>query len=240
MKLGVVLPQFREDPHEAIAVARRAEELGLDGVFLFDHLWPIGSPDRPALHGLTLLSAVAAETGRVAVGMLVARVSLLPDAVLVHGFTTLQRMVGDRLIAGIGAGDKKSEPENLAYGIEFPSVQARLTQLAHCARLLRDEGIITWVGGLSPATRAVAAQHAQALNVWGVEAARVREVAEEMAAHGVEVNWGGQVEGDVAEVTKKLQGHADAGATWAVCAPRGPQGAERDVEMLAEVAAVLR
>ena len=46
MRIGVTLPSFRDDA-SAVDAARQAERLGLDGVFVFDHLWPIGQP-RPA------------------------------------------------------------------------------------------------------------------------------------------------------------------------------------------------
>lgn len=242
MKLGVVLPQFRDDADGALTVARTAEAGGLDGVFVFDHLWPIGQPDRPALHGMTLLGAVAAETTRIAVGTLVARVSLLPNAVLVHGFETLRRIVGDRLIAGIGAGDRLSEPENVAYGIELPPAAERLRDLADCADRLHASSITTWIGGLAPRTRAVAAAHADVLNLWGVDAAFVADVVAEMAASGTEVTWGGQVDPD--QSAAALAGHLstlrDAGATWAVVAGTGPSGGERVVELLTEAAQALR
>ena len=73
MRVGVTLPQFRHDAEAAIAVARRAEAVGIDGVFVFDHLWPLGQRMRPALHSLTLLGALAAETETVSMGPLVAR-----------------------------------------------------------------------------------------------------------------------------------------------------------------------
>src|SRR3954471_13090412 len=101
-------------------MARRAEDLGLDGVFVFNHLWPIGRPDGQVLECHTLLAAIAAETGRIRLGPLVARVGLLPDAVLVHTMTSLQRLAGDRVIAALGTGDRLSAAENLAYGIEYP------------------------------------------------------------------------------------------------------------------------
>lgn len=101
----MTLPQFRHDAEAAVAVARRAEAAGLDGVFVFDHLWPLGQRMRPALHSLTLLGALAAETERVTLGPLVARVGLVPDALLVHGMLTLHRILGDRLIVALGTGD---------------------------------------------------------------------------------------------------------------------------------------
>ena len=97
MRLGITLPQFRDDADPALAVARRAEAVGLDGVFVFDHLWPLHQPERPALHSSTLLGALAAETSRLTLATFVVRVSLLPDAVLVHTLHSLHRMTEGRV-----------------------------------------------------------------------------------------------------------------------------------------------
>ena len=83
MKIGITLPQFRHEAGSAIEAARRAEDLGLDGVFCFDHLWPMAQPDRPALSMAPLLGALAASTSTISVGTLVSRVGLVPDGVLV-------------------------------------------------------------------------------------------------------------------------------------------------------------
>ena len=133
MRLGVTLPTFRHTPDEAVDVARRAEALGLDGVFAFDHLWPLGRPDRPALHWMPLLGAVAAETRAVIVGTLVARVSLVPNAVLVNALATLRRMAGERLVAGLGTGDRANRAENEAYGIDYPPVGERVAAVISAA-----------------------------------------------------------------------------------------------------------
>src|SRR5581483_3956830 len=166
VKVGVSLPQFRPDAEAAIVTARAAEAAGLDGVFVFDHLWPLGQPDRPVLQSWALLGALAAETGRVDVGPLVARVGLVPDAVLNHQFETLHRMVGARLIGGVGTGDRLSRAENVAFGVDYPSVEERLAQVAAACRHLRSLGARAWVGGRSAAIREVAAAEADGLNVW--------------------------------------------------------------------------
>ena len=50
MKLGLVLPMFSGNPDRVLSFARRAEDLGYDGVFGFDHFFPPGAaPDRPSL-----------------------------------------------------------------------------------------------------------------------------------------------------------------------------------------------
>lgn len=235
MKVGVSTPQFRPEAEPAIEAARRAEELGLDGVFVFDHLWPLGRPDRPALHSTTLLGALVAETERITLGTLVARVGLVPDAVLVHTLTTLARMAGpDRFIAGLGTGDKANRDENEAYGIPFAPAPDRLAEVIVCACRLRVAGVRTWIGGLSPATRR-AASEADGWNGWGVAPARFAAMVAEVPP-AIEKTWGGQVDGDAHEIVQHLRALRDAGASWAVCAPIG--GAT--VETVAAAAAQLR
>ena len=62
--LAVTLPQFSADPVPAVEACLDACGLGFGGAFVFDHLWPLGQPSRPALEGWTLLAALAAEVGR--------------------------------------------------------------------------------------------------------------------------------------------------------------------------------
>jgi len=61
--LGLTLPQFNERPGAALDACQEAWSLGFAGVFVFDHLWPLGQPERPALEGWTLLAALAARVG---------------------------------------------------------------------------------------------------------------------------------------------------------------------------------
>lgn len=222
MKVGLTLPQFRAEAGPALDTARQAEAAGLDGVFVFDHLWPLGRPDRPALHGPTLAAALIATTGRLAVGTLVARVGVLPNAVLASTFASLHRMAGDRLVAGLGIGDAMSRPENIAIGEPFLPHPERLATLADLCRRLRASGITTWVGGTSPSTQAVGWAEADAVNVWGVAPdALPPAVASRRGAAGV-FTWAGQVDMGTlgpTEVAGLLRTVAGAGATWAVVAP---------------------
>ncbi len=260
LRVGITLPQFRQDADAAIAVAREADEVGIDGVFVFDHIWPLGSPDRPALHSLTLLGALTAETSRVSLGTLVARVGLLPDAVLVHAMVTLARMAGPRLIAGLGTGDSANRKENLAYGVPFPPKDERVARLGRCLDLLRNEGITTWAGGNSPEVRAIARAHADGWNSWSTDVATFEAYASEP---GVMCTWGGQVligadpadaaarlarhgqrpgliHGSVAEVGTRLRALHQAGASWVVCAPLDIGISPDAVRLVADAAARAR
>lgn len=261
LRVGVTLPQFSRDPGAALAVARRAEERGLDGVFVFDHLWAPGQPGRPALHGPTLLGALAATTSTLTLGTLVARVGLLPDAVLVQTLVTLARMAGGRFVAGLGVGDRASRAENQAAGVPFRTVAERVASLEAVTAALRAEGVTTWVGGLSPVVLRAAAGGADGWNGWGQpvgEWARAAATVLSQAGRPIDLSWGGQVlvgrtaaeaaaklaaQGDrpglVHGVVDDLAAHfralADGGAAWAVCA-----SLDHDVELVAEAASLLR
>ena len=213
-------------------MASDAEAAGLDGVFVFDHLWSIGHPERPALHWQALLGALAGSTTTVSLGTLVARVGLVPDAVLVNALATVHRMVGDRLIAGVGSGDKLSRAENEAYGVPFPPPAERMASVVNVVRGLRDEGITTWVGGRSSLARQAAADAgADALNLWAAP-------VEDVAAMTVPVTWGGLVHPED-DLDVLLGGLHAAGATWAVLAPVGLEWSEA-VTRIAAAASVVR
>lgn len=230
MNVGVTLPQFRDDADTAIAAARRAESLGLDGVFCFDHLWPMGQPERPALSSGPLLGALAASTSTICLGTLVARIGLLPDDVLVRVLASLDHMAGGRFIAGLGTGDGLSRAENEAFDIPFEPADRRRDRLATVAIAAAARGIRVWVGGGLPSTTALARTVGGAVNLWEGDLMRVAE----LTAAGYEVTWGGPVDGGVDGVRRRLGELASAGATWAVCA--WPDS----LEAVAEAAAGLR
>ena len=230
MKVGVTLPQFRDEADTALEAAREAEALGIDGVFVFDHLWPMGQPGRPALSSGPLLGALAASTSTIHLGTLVARIGLVPDDVLIDVACGIDALSGGRLIAGIGTGDKLSQEENEAYGLPFEPAAARRERLASVATAGAGFGIPVWVGGGRPETVALARAAGAAVNVWQVGADAVAP----LVAQGVEVTWGGPVGDSPAEAAATLAAVAAAGATWAVCA--WPES----LEVVAEAAATVR
>jgi len=214
VKVGVTLPQFRDEADTALSAARRAEALGIDGVFVFDHLWPMGHPGRPALSSGPLLGALAASTTTIHLGTLVARIGLLPDEVLLDVLCGLDALSGGRLVAGIGTGDRLSREENEAYGIPYERARIRRDRLESVATAVAGTGVPVWVGGGRPEMVSVARAAGAAVNVWQVGVDRVAP----LVAQGVEVTWGGPVGDTLAEATTTLADVAAAGATWAVCA----------------------
>ena len=61
IRTGVVLPDFRETPGRCPRGGDEAFAAGVDGVFCYDHIWPMGQPDRPALAPFPVLAALAAD-----------------------------------------------------------------------------------------------------------------------------------------------------------------------------------
>jgi len=214
VKVGVTVPQFEAGADAAIAGAVRAEALGLDGIFCFDHLWPMGQPGRPALSSLPLLGALAAATSVIHLGTLVARIGLLPDDVLVSSVVSLDRISAGRFLTGLGTGDHLSRAENEAFGIPFDPARTRREHLVRVATVLTERGIPVWVGGGSPATNELARTVGCAVNLWD---GAPTELAE-LAASGVEVTWAGSVPDEPRAATACLEAVRGAGATWAVCA----------------------
>jgi alkanesulfonate monooxygenase SsuD/methylene tetrahydromethanopterin reductase-like flavin-dependent oxidoreductase (luciferase family) len=224
IRTGVVVPTFRATPADALDAAQAAYAAGVDGVFCYDHLWPIGQPDRPALAPFPVLAAIAAAgDGTGYLGTLVARVGLVPGRVLVSQFAALEHLAPGRVIAGLGTGDSLSEAENLAYGIPFPSAAERRADMVAVAGALKDLGITVWVAA-GHGARAVEAQAAGvALTLWDASPEAVAAAtgatgaAETAGAAGVvEVTWAGPPPATSAQLHSTVRSLARAGATWAV------------------------
>ena len=196
MKLGLILPLFSDDPDRVIAFARKAEELGFDGVFAFDHLFPRGAPsDRASLEAFATLSGVAAATRRIEVGTLVVRVSLRPVGLLAKMVASTDDIGGGRMILGIGTGDQMDEPEHETYGLPNLGKWERREHLVETVRglkaVFRGEawpggrwvpavagpllpraitpgGPPVWIGGRADDMVRIAAREAEAWNGWGL------------------------------------------------------------------------
>ncbi|HSZ35625.1 MAG TPA: hypothetical protein VK773_00930 [Acidimicrobiales bacterium] len=218
IRTGIVLPTFRDTPDEAFAAAAEAVETGVDGLFCYDHIWPMGQPERPALAPFPVLGALAAqlparaeEEGGPFLGTLVARVGLVPNDVLVSQFIALNELAPERVIAGLGTGDRLSEQENVAYGVPYPTAAERRADMVSLGRELIDAGLIVWVAGGNDRRAEEARAAGAVLNLWDAEAAVVAERRDE-----IEVTWAGPPPAAIPPLGERVRALHDAGATWAI------------------------
>lgn len=135
-RFGVQIPPQDISYEKVVEIAREAEELGYDTVWLFDHFFPIiGDPQGPCLEGWTVLSALAALTKRVRLGVLVTGNTYRHPSVLAKMGATVDIISGGRLEFGLGAG--WFEMEHRALGVPFPPTRERLERLEEALRLIR-------------------------------------------------------------------------------------------------------
>jgi F420-dependent oxidoreductase-like protein len=112
------------------------DSLDYDTAWTFDHFFPILSdPSGPCFEGWISLAALAAETSRVQVGVLVTGNTYRHPAVLAKMAATLDHTSGGRLIMGIGAA--WFELEHNAYGIPFQTTAERIRRLDEAAEVIK-------------------------------------------------------------------------------------------------------
>jgi probable F420-dependent oxidoreductase len=127
-------------------MARRAEEVGFDSVWVEDHLLfrHEGRPTQGVWEGWTLLAAIAAVTSRVEIAPLVSCVSFRNPALLAKMAATVDEISGGRLILGLGAG--WHEPEYRAFGFPFDHRVSRFEEALQIIRGLLKDGHVDFDG----------------------------------------------------------------------------------------------
>ena len=117
--------------------ALTAEGEGWDGVWVWDHLLAIFGPwEQPIFEGWTTLSAFAALTSRVRLGLMVGANTLRNPGLTAKLATTLDHVSEGRAVLGIGGAWFEREHE--AFGIDFGSgFGERLDRLDEAVMLMR-------------------------------------------------------------------------------------------------------
>ena len=215
MNIGAIVPQGWTgeydgwDGGQAWArtreVARQAEALGFESIWLFDHFHTVPKPsDEPTFESFSTLAALASLTERVHLGQIVICNGFRNPALTAKMASTLDTISGGRFELGIGAGWKREEW--LAYGYGFPETRERLAMLRDALEIVtrmlepgrqrashegehssvrgainlprRQHGprLPIMVGGNGPeVTWRLAARFADELNVDGMSPAELRE-----------------------------------------------------------------
>ena len=132
----VIKPEYRTYD-EIEAYWRFAEETGWDSAWAYDHFFSLGErEDGLAFEGWTLLSAMAAITRRLRLGLLVVGMTHRNPAVLAKEAVTVDYVSRGRLILGLGAA--WNEREHQAYGIPFPSARERVDRFGEAVELIHQ------------------------------------------------------------------------------------------------------
>lgn len=146
MQVGIIVPQGWTGEYEGVesseawrrtaAVADRAELLGFESIWLFDHFHTTPTPiEAPTFELFTTLTALAARTKRVRIGQVVTCAAYRNPALLAKMASSLDVISDGRLELGLGAGWKRDEWE--AYGYAFQSTRERLLHLRDTLEIVR-------------------------------------------------------------------------------------------------------
>jgi alkanesulfonate monooxygenase SsuD/methylene tetrahydromethanopterin reductase-like flavin-dependent oxidoreductase (luciferase family) len=141
--VGIATAPQQVTYEEVLRVWEEADGIpAIEHAWLFDHLMPIGGdPDGPILEGWTLLSALAARTRRLRLGLLVTSNRFRPPAMLAKIATTVDQVSGGRLDFGIGVGSRPSHPiarrEYAAHGLPFLETADAVAGLAEACTVIK-------------------------------------------------------------------------------------------------------
>jgi alkanesulfonate monooxygenase SsuD/methylene tetrahydromethanopterin reductase-like flavin-dependent oxidoreductase (luciferase family) len=142
-RFGIATAPQQVGYDDILRVWREADAIPqIEHAWLFDHLMPIaGDPSGPIFEGWTLLSALAAQTERVRLGLLVTSNRFRPPAMLAKIATTVDIVSGGRLEFGIGVGSRPGHPlarrEYAAYGLPFHDTGDAVGSLAEACTVIR-------------------------------------------------------------------------------------------------------
>ena len=140
---GILTAQQQVDYRDVLRVWLEADAIPeIEHAWLFDHLMPIGGdPNGPIFEGWTLLSALAAQTERLRLGLLITSNRFRPPAMLAKIATTVDIISDGRLDFGIGAGSRPNPPEARreypAHGLPFHDVATAVGSLAEACVVIK-------------------------------------------------------------------------------------------------------
>jgi alkanesulfonate monooxygenase SsuD/methylene tetrahydromethanopterin reductase-like flavin-dependent oxidoreductase (luciferase family) len=143
LRFGIMTAPSQVSYREVLRVWQEADTIPeIEHAWLYDHLMPIGGdPGGPTFEGWTLLSALAAQTDRLRLGLMVTSNRFRPPAMLAKIAATVDVIAGGRLEFGIGAGSRPGHPvarrEYEAHGMPFYDSAHAVGSLAEACTVIR-------------------------------------------------------------------------------------------------------
>jgi alkanesulfonate monooxygenase SsuD/methylene tetrahydromethanopterin reductase-like flavin-dependent oxidoreductase (luciferase family) len=145
LSFGIKTSQTGLEYADAQRVWREADELAvLEHAWLWDHMIPLrGDITRAALEAWTLLAALAAQTSRLRLGVMVTSNRLRSPALLAKMAATVDIIAAGRVVFGIGAGGSRVAGPNPAvrefeaYGVPLVSPGQAVRDLARSCEVIR-------------------------------------------------------------------------------------------------------
>ncbi|MBP1704413.1 MAG: Coenzyme F420-dependent N10-methylene tetrahydromethanopterin reductase-like protein [Chloroflexi bacterium] len=137
VRIGALCWNQYTDWPSLLAAGVRADQLGYDTLWTWDHLYPIiGDSHGPIFEGWLTVTAWAQATQRIRIGLMVGANPFREPALVAKMATTLDHVSNGRAILGIGAAWFAEEHE--AFGLEFGSgFPERLRWLAEALPVMR-------------------------------------------------------------------------------------------------------
>jgi coenzyme F420-dependent glucose-6-phosphate dehydrogenase len=137
LKVGYKASAEQFGPRDLVEYAVRAEEVGLDSVWVSDHFLPWRHEGGHAPWALAWMPAVAERTKRVQIGTSVLTPTFRYNpAVIAQAFATMSLLSNGRVILGVGSGEALNEIA--VSGREWPEFKERFARLRESIKLIRE------------------------------------------------------------------------------------------------------
>lgn len=147
MRLGVlILPDTSWA--ENVRRWRLADELGFDSAWTYDHIWWRGLRDSAWFAAIPVLSAAAAVTERIRIGLMVASPNFRHPVMTAKEAIALDDISAGRFTLGVGSGAPSAGDAEVLGGQQLSVTErsARFHEFVELTSALLDNPTLTWQG----------------------------------------------------------------------------------------------